>query len=177
MVLIKPVRPALRRRAWKRRSARACAVSAVLLAMVWIASAWMSVGIPTRDGRLLVFISGGVAGFSYTSFADPEYTERRRAELHSRPMFMVDDEVDLDWWFLYSNSSSRLLTSRVGYVPLWVPVVLLGVGSVVLFRSTRVKPGACGSCGYSRAGLAVETACPECGTAAPPSPAARASSV
>ena len=50
------------------------------------------------------------------------------------------------------------------------PVALTLIPAALLWYADRrrCKPGACGGCGYDRAGLAVGVKCPECGTPTTP---------
>lgn len=53
-------------------------------------------------------------------------------------------------------------------IPFWLPILLFASISGGLFWrdrrvSRRAKAGECPSCGYSRAGLALDAVCPECG--------------
>ncbi|MFT3685790.1 MAG: hypothetical protein QM783_12845 [Phycisphaerales bacterium] len=49
-------------------------------------------------------------------------------------------------------------------LPLWLPFTILLVPPAFYWLLTRPrKPGVCAKCGYSRAGLARSSACPECG--------------
>jgi len=55
-------------------------------------------------------------------------------------------------------------------IPYWLPILLLASTSGGLFwrdrrASRRATAGDCPSCGYSRAGLALDAVCPECGKA------------
>lgn len=50
------------------------------------------------------------------------------------------------------------------YIPLWMPFVLVGVPTGLLWwRDLRVPPGHCPNCGYDLTGN-VSGVCPECGT-------------
>lgn len=57
-------------------------------------------------------------------------------------------------------------------VPLWIPILLTGVPSLLLWRKelrrrerARSEVGACANCGYDRRGLAAaKSRCPECGS-------------
>jgi hypothetical protein len=53
-------------------------------------------------------------------------------------------------------------------IPYWLPILLFASISGGLFwrdrrAARRARVGMCPSCGYSRAGLALEAVCPECG--------------
>ena len=60
------------------------------------------------------------------------------------------------------------LSFRLVIIPLWFPLLLAAVPTVVMFRSDRrrrlrERSEACIHCGYSRVGLPADRACPECG--------------
>lgn len=64
------------------------------------------------------------------------------------------------------------LGSNFGHVslPYWLPILLFASISGGLFwrdrrAARRARVGMCPSCGYSRAGLALDAVCPECGKA------------
>lgn len=48
-------------------------------------------------------------------------------------------------------------------VPMWVPLVLIAVPSLIAWRSTTRRPGHCRKCQYDLTGN-VSGVCPECGT-------------
>ena len=66
------------------------------------------------------------------------------------------------------ESSSDLIIQ----IPYWLPILLFASISGGLFwhdrrAARRARVGMCLSCGYSRAGLALDAVCPECAAAAP----------
>jgi hypothetical protein len=73
-------------------------------------------------------------------------------------------------WFGYRHMSSLTLTSWEVFIPLWAPLVVCGLPTLMLWRRRhRIHPGFC-ACGYSRTGLAESVACPECGQLFVPPP-------
>jgi hypothetical protein len=64
-------------------------------------------------------------------------------------------------------SNPRKGTHHQYGVVLLYPVLLTALPAALLWYADcrRSKPGACGRCGYDRAGLAADAKCPECGTA------------
>ena len=49
-------------------------------------------------------------------------------------------------------------------LPLWIPLLLIGAPTVILWRNDRrYPPGHCRKCGYNLTGN-VSGICPECGT-------------
>ena len=63
-------------------------------------------------------------------------------------------------------SAPRLIRGRVGagvLVPMWIPLLLVGLPTLLLWwRDRRVPPGHCQACGYDLTGN-VSGVCPECG--------------
>lgn len=64
----------------------------------------------------------------------------------------------------------RVMGTHYGHVslPYWLPILLFASISGGLFwrdrrAARRARVGMCPSCGYSRAGLALDAVCPECG--------------
>lgn len=71
-------------------------------------------------------------------------------------------------WLPRSNwySISGALNWRETYVPLWLvwgPAIGVVVAAGPIRRLRRARRGECIRCGYSRAGLQTDAACPECG--------------
>ena len=52
-------------------------------------------------------------------------------------------------------------------IPLWIPILLVGIPMFLLWRRGRIPLGHCSSCGYNLRGN-VSGACPECGAKCPP---------
>lgn len=71
---------------------------------------------------------------------------------------------DLMWVPKFQNEKGFTMIQ----VPLWIPLLLTLVPYLILARADRIaakreRVGTCPKCGYSRAGLAPDAACPECG--------------
>ncbi|QQS10249.1 MAG: hypothetical protein IPK69_06415 [Phycisphaerales bacterium] len=78
----------------------------------------------------------------------------------------VDPTVPKVWWANASISGGR---TYVG-IPFWLPAVVAGLCGAIAWRldviaRRRARAGACPRCLYSRAGLAANAPCPECGAA------------
>jgi hypothetical protein len=72
---------------------------------------------------------------------------------------------DFGWYETAGGGS----VSRVFSLPLWMALAVLGtpcwLGIARAVRAgRRRRRGRCAACGYDRRGIAVESACPECGT-------------
>lgn len=69
-----------------------------------------------------------------------------------------------EWWPEFEFESVR---SFVVFVPLWIPLVLVGLPTGWMLvrgrRDRRSRAGLCAACGYDLAG--VSGVCPECGEA------------
>ena len=65
--------------------------------------------------------------------------------------------------FVYPNISAGAWWFHI-YMPMWIPLLAVGVPSLIGWRRNRPPPpGHCGECGYNLAGL-TSGRCPECGT-------------
>ena len=78
-------------------------------------------------------------------------------------------------WLVYANDPAPAIrwywpkcyysspTSMGIELPLWIPMLVVGVPTVLSWHRSRPVPGHCQKCGYNLAGLP-EPRCPECGT-------------
>jgi ABC-type antimicrobial peptide transport system permease subunit len=69
------------------------------------------------------------------------------------------------WWFVYSTKPP----GAAFCIPVWFLILVIGVPTLLLWRSDRRRRLAdavsnCSKCGYSLTGLPEGRACPECGT-------------
>jgi hypothetical protein len=76
-------------------------------------------------------------------------------------------KMPITWWPDAANEGSPTFCRRV-VVPLWIPFALAAVPTALLWRAQlrrrrRARVGLCPACGYDRAGIAPDAACPECG--------------
>lgn len=67
------------------------------------------------------------------------------------------------WWPVYDHSGGV----RATFTPLWMPATLAAAGALGLTWLGRRPPAGHCPCGYSLAGIAPRTPCPECGTMTP----------
>ncbi len=70
--------------------------------------------------------------------------------------------------FVWSFSTLDTAKYRIIFIPLWAPTLLAGAIAAWCWRRERQRrrlanAGSCPACGYSRAGLAADAKCPECG--------------
>ena len=159
-------------RRWRRRWTRAGLISAAAIALVWLVSGWYGVGVEWEgtdarsafDRRVLCWAGMIVA-----------VNQPMRGPSPSSPSItVVGPELLHELWQPSWNWLPDFRTDRGASmiaVPLWIPLVLLGVPTGVAWwrdrrRGRRLNAGECPSCGYDRAGLAAGAACPECGVAA-----------
>jgi hypothetical protein len=147
-------------------------VVAAVLAVVWVGSYWISIyggHAPTANEFRSCWVAGGAAGY---------YSIRTPSPIGGLGVGWLRDchwisEQGRNWYWLpgYRFDAFGGRISRDLWVPLWPAVAVANLFAVVHWRrARRVHPGSCPSCGYSRAGLAADAVCPECGAAgaAPP---------
>jgi len=150
-------------RALKRIGCFACLV----LSIAWAASClWhIQYGIrrSTPGGFAWMAVHLGEGGIELESWADPRALSG---------VGVIDG-----WWygaahrppywgfrFHSADLKSSFLTGWSLFVPFWVPLLVCGIPTAVLWRRTRGATGCC-PCGYPRAGLREGAPCPECGRA------------
>lgn len=136
----------------KRRFARIAALTVTLMvALLLLTSIWiLFLFIPTDS--LVVAIDDGGIGFSVAK------KPRREFSGFSFRMYHDNDP----WRWLPEWGTDHAQISRSGYLPLWIPLLLCIVATIVIFRRTRMTPTGCGACGYDLTGN-VSGVCPECG--------------
>ncbi len=133
------------------------AVSALLL-VAWIGSVWCSVSwySPRADFVGVCWGCVSVGQFQY-AIAPGASGLNCCLVLPQR----------LDWWVTTFRDRAKWAI----YLPLWPPLALSALATVAaccldFLARRRAKLGACLKCNYSRTGLAPNTVCPECGSAA-----------
>jgi hypothetical protein len=150
------------------------AVVTVLLAAVWIGSAWWSLTywrLRAHANTKLFEVEGGLVRAEFAAGTlDPEdfdaVTEWRLWRYRDR----------MRWWWprVHGTRYGRLRTEYSLCVPLWAPA---SISAIALITATafdmaarrRARLNLCPNCGYDRTGRAASAKCPECGAA----PAAR----
>jgi hypothetical protein len=134
----------------------------VLLMLVWIGSRWFALGI--EDGKWSgAVVTHGVLHLQWEErwIHDAPRQLRGVWKATSSPTWTgqylwLRNTLGRDWFMLD--------------IPLAWPIVLLLLASVIAwlletFARRRARTGLCWKCSYSRAGLATDAVCPECGTA------------
>lgn len=140
-------------------------VLAVLLPLMWVAGLFGSVRVrtPRFSGGHFMWLAIGKGCLALGHTLDPSkdgasypIVETQEAEAIRIPSIRAPD----------------IVRSRMGVqvvVPLWLPWLFAMGISILLFRDhfrekRERRLGCCPACGYSRAGLAPDAPCPECGT-------------
>lgn len=132
-------------------------LAAALLVAGMVASFWLQVTV-RNPGRWRIEVSGGLARLSASGVpggSAPSGPLQLDGGPHSAPT---------GWW--------PRRYRRVGWpaldVPLWMVAGLFAIPAGCLWWcGKRPRVGHCATCGYDRAGLRPNSACPECGSAAP----------
>ena len=169
---------------WSPSAVRAVSVSAaVVIVAVTILSAHRTVRASYTNARgsaVETRVHGGLVEFWWHNPRSNAYW----ADMSSRPAPRVssfDFGIDREWgdsislaWRPYHIASSRWpspSSHHAAAIPLWMAVVpmllLAGYSHGVVVGNRRGAKGRCTGCGYSRSGLTVEAACPECGVVPP----------
>ncbi len=148
------MRPPRRRRpvlAW------VAAVVTALVCAAWILSLRRDVG--TGRGPWLFGILGGGISVSYWDMSDVKFSRMRWFQFPETPVVYR--------WLPEVSARDPYGPPRYRfwlYVPLWVPLVVAAVLTLLAWRwKRRTPPGTCRSCGYDLTGN-VSGRCPECGT-------------
>jgi hypothetical protein len=152
-------------------AAGACGV-AVAAWTVWLGSVWWTFGEITAapKSRTLVMVAGGCVNYEY-------HASPIRERFFASPWGLARSTNTLSWGFKFKTERTRSLVYDGEYVDISYEVALWPLAGVTLvaaalacapaWRSLKLvrqaRAGRCGSCGYDRAGLAREVACPECG--------------
>ena len=83
------------------------------------------------------------------------------------PFLHEEASASCHWWFLYKGPPA--IPYKVIAAPIWALLDFTAIPTFLMFRTDRrrARIGKCHKCGYSREGLPVDRACPECGTERP----------
>ena len=136
------------------------AAAAVLLMLVWMASAWVHVRHCRSDGSG-IFLQEGVLSFSRGTWSSAQFPQGWRAGVGG---------FSLRWGFSLPNSGRPWILR----FPLCMLVIPFAAAAGVAWHldtlaRRRVRRGLCEQCGYDRTGLPEgaggSAKCPECGAA------------
>lgn len=163
-----------------------CGVACVLLAtLMFVSRRWeigyttSSFGVGSTGGMMVIVWISGPDSFPNSSAADRGVVVREMP-LSERKLWYWRPANESSMWSCGIAAVDRMpfrsTDILVCYFVIWPFLVLGGVASFLFWRSARLvrMPGRC-ECGYSRAGLAPEAGCPECGVvphgmSSPPGP-------
>lgn len=136
-------------------------IAAILIVCLWLSSLYRNHVFQYFD-KQWVEVRGGyvLIGFDESGVRMPE-----------QPLYSIQQfAFPTEWWFVVVNTPTR----KVVQVPLWsVLLIALACSAIAWWPKcvalSRRLGGRCICCGYSRAGLAPEATCPECGPTKPAS--------
>ena len=151
----------MRRRLRTRRMLKwICTTVLVCLMLVWLGSVWWKVGLVNQRSGFALAVSHGSVGVLHSDVWGPFAADGwicERAARWAEPT--VWKTLGLQWPAVHKSAGTGVL------VPLWLPVLAVGVGATVLHRQrNRLRVGSCQHCGYDLTGN-VSGRCPECGAA------------
>ncbi|MBX3379531.1 MAG: hypothetical protein KF805_05525 [Phycisphaeraceae bacterium] len=133
------------------------AVSLVTLSALWIGTARHAVLFVWKSGLTVMSAYGTIGiGKQYVWLPIPPEMQGWHLDMGG--------SAPLQWWF---NGEWDDAARNVS-VPLWAVClpVLIATGAawrLDVLATRRKKVGRCATCGYDRAGLKLDAACPECG--------------
>jgi hypothetical protein len=165
----------MRRRRIRKWAKWACTVAAVLAVGVAVVSRFRGVAYLIADSAdtncLIVGFGEGLVGFTFRGPAPADRPPGPSSWLigpSERWLWGLSRDLPalapaghggagVLWW----NTASE----RGFLVSVLHPALVTSIPAALLWYADRrrLRPGACGGCGYDRAGIAPDTACPECG--------------
>lgn len=133
-----------------------------LFAMVWLASGYVYAGYIGEDVGLAMMAGQFECSWRIGPGGTPyNYAGREGFNVFAGKRW--EFRLGFEYYDAHRINGSR----SVAYIPMWVfvPLPLIATGLVwrAEARASRVLAGRCERCGYSRAGLASDRDCPECG--------------
>ena len=123
----------------------------VFLLCGWIGSFWSAFGYAGRN--VTVDLSVGCFEVGVYPFV-----------LSKQGWFASRMNYEVYWLPKVIHGSFGTLRSTLLFLPLWIPLLLVGAATIVAFRhDRRLAPGHCQTCGYDLSHVKSDT-CSECGT-------------
>jgi hypothetical protein len=133
-----------------------------MLTIIWISSAWWSMGWNRRD-RIFLRVGAGRFGFMQA---------KRGVVISVSPGLQFGAiKRTFRWWLTWEEDN----IFRELDIPTWTLVALAAATATGAWRldtlaRRRARAGLCPACNYDRRGIPAASVCPECG-AAPAAPA------
>jgi predicted RNA-binding Zn-ribbon protein involved in translation (DUF1610 family) len=133
-----------------------------MIVVSFVASTWLWVEWRVTDRVWLKMDSGGFVVEIWAKLpAGTSYASPTGLIIDSRAAY---GQPEFTWW----PRRARALQFDDLSVPLWMPLVVVGAPTALLWRTNRriarlARTGHCPSCGYDRRGLTPDAPCPECG--------------
>lgn len=154
------VKPIFRSRIIREAVKWNCMVCVPLCAMLWLRS-WPPVLIWTHKSGLWIDLHSGYLSFGRVAPPPPRFDP-------SYPWAGGEDSLQTWWFYAGSMQHKADVSLHLAYIAgasvLITAIAVRREGMAI----RRQRAGHCVKCGYDRAGLASDAACPECGTLSKP---------
>lgn len=156
----------------RRLSGCLLAICALLALVVWGASSrwWFRYRASQWDLQLETgSLTLHFARYTREQGFDIQQAPPARVGIDLRPGILSEWGVDLNLWLIaHANKTTEWGRWETWQLSFWPVPLLFAIPSLLLLRSAstarrRARTGLCPRCGYGRAGLTDDAACPECG--------------
>ena len=153
-------------------------LATLFLALAMVASNWYEPSytraspLSSNSWRVRI-VPGGLDVFhtdNQLNFGVQDFIEDWERDLDFQRPLSVASPDRFVWLPKYNSQSSMPFVMRIVTIPLWLPIFLIALPTVYLWRTDRAKPWQCAKCRYDLRGLAgggegggEGGVCPECG--------------
>lgn len=137
-------------------------LSCFLWTYVWYGTSSCSISVLISHGRLICIVGTSPV---------PQHSRRFRLDCRSqRSIAKARQELGADMqtnnygFIIPALDMSEFPARTTASIPGWVPLLVFGIPTILLWRRDRPRPGSCPGCGFDPTGN-VSGTCPECGRA------------